>query len=550
MLNPLFAVRVMALGALLTTLPHISGAEIADDKKVWTTHVEVICGRPVLPRVVDETKQFTDVTEALGIHFSHRCDQIARGKKEDRQIMAGGIAVGDYDRDGWPDLYFSGGSAGQGALYRNLSGERFEELAAEAGVALPGVEAAGALFADYDGDGWLDLFVTGVNESPSTLLRNLGNGHFADVTTASGLAGLNNSFSATFADYDRDGDLDLYIGHWAPPQNSAQLWRNNGDKTFTDITQQVGLANSDMNDFSANFSDIDNDGWLDLLIAADFDTSQVYLNSRDGHFKNITTTDITDENGMGTAVGDYDNDGDMDWFVSSISTGGISGNRLYQNRGDGTFADVSEKAAVRHGGWGWGSCFADFNNDGYLDIFQVNGYGRPAMNYQGDNNLEASVLFISTGKRWFRGIRFIEQAELWGVADSRHGRGVACLDYDRDGDLDIIVANNNQPPLVYRNNGTENSHFLNVRLRGAPPNSEALAARIYVKTKGMQQMRELRAGSNYLSQDLAEAHFGLGDETVVEELRILWPSQQTTVINAVQANQFLVIDEPETGINP
>ena len=519
----------------------MASADIADDEKVWTTRVEVECGRPVPARIEDQGKQFTDVTEQMGIHFSHRCGEIARGKKEDRQIMAGGVAVGDYDRDGWPDFYFSGGSGGQGALYRSLQGERFEELAEKAGVALPGVEAAGAVFADYDGDGWLDLLVTGVNSSPSYLLRNLGNGRFADVTEASGLADMQHSFSASFADYDRDGDLDLYVAHWAPPQNRGQLWRNNGDKTFSDVTEQAGIAPNEMNDFAANFADIDNDGWLDLLIAADFDTTQVYRNNQDGSFSNITTDDITDENGMGTAVGDYDNDGDLDWFVSSIDSSGISGNRLYQNRGDGSFADVTEKAAVRYGGWGWGSCFADFNQDGYLDIFQVNGYGRPAVNYQGESSLQASVLFISSGKRWFRGITFVEQAEALGVADLAHGRGVACMDYDRDGDLDIIVANNNQPPNIYRNNGVKERRFLNIRLQGISPNPQAIGARIVVKADGKKQMRELRAGTNYLSQDLIEAHFGLGDAEIVDEIEIIWPSQHTTTLHDVPVDQFLLI---------
>lgn len=528
---------------LLVALPGGLSAEVEDDEKVWTTRSEVACGRPVPARIEDQGQQFTDVTAELGIDYSHGCGEIARGKKEDRQIMAGGVAVGDYDRDGWPDLYFSGGSGGQGALYRNQKGEHFEERTVQAGVALPGVEAAGAVFADYDGDGWLDLLVTGVNESPSSLLRNMGNGHFKDVTAESGLASLKHSFSASFADYDRDGDLDLYVAHWAPPQNSAQLWRNNGDKTFSDITQQAGLSDNGMNDFAANFADIDNDGWLDLLIAADFDTSQIYRNNQKGGFEEITTDDITDENGMGTAVGDYDNDGDLDWFVSSIDSGGISGNRLYQNRGDGTFADVTEKTAVRYGGWAWGSCFADFNQDGYLDIFQVNGYGRPALNYQGESNLQTSVLFMSRGEGWFRGISFVEQAALLGVDDQAHGRGVSCMDYDRDGDLDIIVANNNQPPTIYRNNGVEGMNFLNIRLKGRYANSQAVGARIIVKADGKQQMRELRIGSNYLSQDLVEAHFGLNDAKIVDELHIVWPSQQSTTLYDVQVNQFLQLEQ-------
>lgn len=502
--------------------------------------------------VLADPWQFTDVTQSAGFNYSHGYAISASGISLDRQIMVAGVAAGDYDNDGWVDLYVTRGTIGPNLLFRNRGDGTFEEVGAAAGVALTDKEGSGPVFADFDGDGWLDLFVGGINDTTQpTLLRNMQNGTFEDVTATSGIGLIINSFSGTFGDYDLDGDLDLYISHWtANTQEGAYLWQNNGDGSFIDVSASAGIPDELMADFSANFSDIDNDGWPDLLITADFGTSQVFHNNQDGTFSNITTDVISDENGMGSAIGDYDNDGDLDWFVSSIydpngppgvipgfpAGWNISGNRFYQNQGDGSFSDVTDETGVRFGYWGWGSCFADFNNDSYLDLFHVNGFSSIEMVTTQPFEEDASRLFISN-----KDGSFSERSIDLGLVDNDQGRGIVCFDYDRDGDVDIFIANNQQAPRLFRNDGGNNRNYLHIKVGGELKNSKAIGARIYVTVGGITQMRELRAGSNYMSQNPVEAYFGLGLAQVVDQVRVVWPSGEEITLEDVAVNQLIVI---------
>ena len=517
---------------------------------------------------------FTEVSKQAGFDYEHG---YIPGEKLGAKVMSGGVAAGDYDGDGWVDLYIVRGDIGPNLLFRNLGNGTFEEVGEKAGVALTRKAGSGPTFADYDGDGYLDLFLGGLEGTRPSLFRNRGDGSFENLTDESGIEIDHPTFSAAFGDYDRDGDLDLFLTHWGSRKKGSthHLWRNNGDGSFNDVSVEAGISQSFQGridrTFTPNFADIDSDGWPDLLIASDYGTSQVFINNRDGTFTNSTTPAISDENGMGAAVGDYDNDGDLDWFVSSVfdpvgkieGTWGFSGNRLYRNRGDGTFEDATDEAGVRDGLWGWGSCFADFNNDGFLDIFHVNGFIYSPVQEVGDseevpkiylptegiNSLskrlipqflnDPSRLFISSGDGGF-----VERAQELGIDDTGQGRGVVCFDYDRDGDLDIFVANFGESPRLYRNDGGNELNFLNIKLKGPPPNTEAVGARIFLSAGGKTQMREFRSGSNFVSQDPVEAHFGLGGSEVVERIRITWPDGKRKTLRNVAANQFLVIEYP------
>ena len=499
--------------------------------------------------------RFTNVTSQAGFNYSHGF--ALGGPRGEPQLISGGVAAGDYDNDGWVDLYVARGDIGPNLLFRNNGNGTFSEVGLSAGLALSGIISSGPTFADFSGDGFLDLFIGGVTPTNVSLFVNNGNGTFSDITAGASQTGVSssNTFSAAFGDYDLDNDLDLFMTHWNSGNvngSSEHLWRNNGDNTFTDVSTASGIAATYQGKldftFTPNFADINNDGHPDILIAGDFGTSQTFVNQTDGTFVNTTDTNvITDENGMGAAVADYDNDGDLDWFVSSIydpnmmaeANWGVSGNRLYRNKGDGTFDDVTVQAGEEHGFWGWGSCFADFDNDGNLDLFHVNGFGFAPGGQSFEYFEDPSRLFMSNGNG-----TFTEKALKLGLDDVGQGRGIVCFDYDRDGDVDLFITNNSQSPKLFRNDGGNTNNFLNVKLNGLPPNTEGVGARVTITLENKAQMRELHAGSNFVSQNPVLAHFGLGEAELINEVQIDWLDGETTVLQNVTPNQFLIVDHP------
>ncbi len=483
---------------------------------------------------------FTDVTAAAQITHTHGWT----APFGDEYVLCGGVASGDYDDDGWIDLFVVRGDVGPNLLYRNKGDGTFEDKAAFAEVD-DTMLGCGATFADYDGDGDLDLLVTGFDDEPSKFYSNDGDGTFTDVSANFPLTRKNN-LSASFADYDRDGDLDAFVTHWTLPKISHRtvdehLWRNDSG-TFVDVGQAAGITahplDSDTDKtFTPNFTDIDDDGWLDLLLVADFGDTQVFVNDGDGTFTNVTNPSvITDQNGMGSAICDYDFDGDMDWFVTSIfntSTGG-NGNRMYRNQ-DGLgnfFEDQTTATGTREGYWGWGASCQDFDNDGDVDIFHVNGYDNaPSQN-------DPARLFVSNGAAVFT-----EESAARNIDDTGRGLGVVSFDYDRDGDLDIFITNNQAAPKLYRNDGLS-QNYLTVKLDGLAPNTESIGSRVLATVGGTTMVRELRAGNNFISQDPAEAHFGLASATQVDTLEVRWFNGGSTTMTNVPANQVLTIVEP------
>ena len=510
------------------------------------------------PDALVDQLSFTDIAAEAGFDFHHEFLEQTSSTE-----VAAGVAAGDFDNDGWIDLYVAQGDTFVNYLFRNDSQDgdySFASVAVVSGVAMS-VEhkAAGPAFADYDGDGDEDLFVGGVEYSPFKVFRNEGDGTFEDVSNASGLSAIQreNSISMAFGDYDGDEDLDLFVAHWTftaneRPGGYQHLWRNNGDGTFTDVSEEtlvgpaVVVPDGDFT-FTPNFTDFDNDGDADLLVVSDNATTQVLVNNGDQGGGLVTfsvATDenvITDEAGMGASVADFDNDGDLDWFVSSIyevNSRFRTGNRLYENLGNGIFADSTDAAGVRDGYWGWASCAADFNNDGLLDIFHVNGIAMSAAAIFLD---DPSRLFIANGDG-----SFTEYSEALGLIDDKQGRGVVCFDGDQDGDIDIFIANNNDRPSLYRNDGGNKLAYLNVRLVGNAPNTAAIGARVFVSSDGVTQMREISSGNNYVSQNPAEQHFGLNQAGTADSIRVRWPDGTETVRNGIATNQRIRVTYPDT----
>jgi len=519
--------------------------------------------RPTAPPVnpPPPAAAFSDVIDQAGISRAFVISSVnPDGSMSMPDRMGGGLAAADVDADGDIDLYLVAGDGVPNQLYRNDGDNRFTEIAAAVGLDMVH-KGSGPAFGDIDGDGDLDLFVGAVRGDGYHLMRQDA-GVFVDVTVASGIAlSAANTFSASFSDFDMDGDLDLALAHWSNPNaaDTETLWENNGDGTFFSASIPSGIAGSlhtpalnappgSLQDYSfaPTFTDLDNDADPDLVIAADFQTSQVYRNNGDGTFDLITDRDVfQDDSGMGSAVGDYDNDGDMDWFVTAIyddpsPTEPYRGNHLYRNNGDGSFENVSAAAGIANGGWGWGACMEDFDNDGDLDIFHVNGFDAGFVDEK----------FLNDQVRYFESQgdgTFVERASELGLSSTGQGRGLACFDSDRDGDVDIFISNNDHGTNAdnfYINNLDNGNRFLGVALDGCSMNTACVGSRIELSSDSRTQVREIRLGNNYVSQNPPEAHFGAGTAAAVD-ITVRWPDGATADYPDVATNQLIRITKPE-----
>lgn len=519
--------------------------------------------------------EFTNVTQTSGVDYLQydlRPPFLTLGQP----YMSGGAASGDYDGDGWVDLYVTR-LDNPDILFRNKGDGTFEDVTVSAGLTLD-LPSNGAAWGDVDNDGDLDLYVTTIQHNRFYLYIN-DNGQFSEEAVVRGAqvpsTSTHNGFSVTLGDYNRDGWLDIHTTEWGfvrrAGTNHARLLKNEGAAapgTFTDVTLAAGVDVENAStqftgynavfSFASRFSDLDDDGWPDLVIVGDFGSSQLFWNNHDGTFTDGTTAAGvgTDENGMGSAIGDYDGDGRLDWFVTSIydenatcdngrCNWGYTGNRLFRNEGDRVFSDQTDTAGVRDGQWGWGTAFFDYDNDGDQDLVMTNGTDLP-------HNRSETELYATDTMRFWRnddGV-FKEISTSVGVDDTGSGKGLLTFDYDKDGDLDIFVVNNAGHPVLYRNEGGNDNDWLRVDPVGRTSNRDGLGAVITVTpTRGGPSMkREMNAGSHYLGQSEFTAHFGLGErEEPIDILTIRWPSGETQELLNIAPNQTLLVTESVAG---
>ena len=508
-------------------------------------------------------------------------DNIARETEEERsgtlcdaERMTGGAAAGDFDGDGATDLLVTR-LDGHDLLFRNRGDGTFEEVSAQAGLERWDLQTNGAAWGDVDNDGDLDLFVTTVGDTRHYLFINDG-GVFTEQGLERGTAVETGDrrigFSASFGDYDLDGFLDLHVTEWRPSQlvgeavAGVRLLRNLGAESpgfFEDVTEAAGVlmegvvsqTQAQLTEgtfaFGSTFVDLDGDGWPDLAVASDFGTSRLFWNNRDGTFSDGTLAAQvgTAQNAMGTTFGDYDADGDLDWFVTSVfslqrgSPGGDEegtkdGNRLFRNDGGRRFSDATDEADVRDGSWGWGAAFFDADNDGDLDLTMTNGmlmmpgYGADAMRYWENDG---------------RG-RFRSMSTAAGLDDIEDGKGLLVFDADNDGDLDVFVVNNASEPRFYRNETRGAGRWLRLSLEGTISNRQGLGARVSVFASGLpEQIREMGVSSHFLGQSEDALHFGL-DQASSVDIVIRWPaSGLVTTLNDIPANSWIHVTEGEAG---
>ncbi|HKV43030.1 MAG TPA: CRTAC1 family protein [Blastocatellia bacterium] len=548
----------------------------------WTTLVLgvslmglVQAGAPVKTSTETGGVRFVDIAKQAGITFKH----VASPEKQYIvESMSGGVALFDYDNDGYLDIFFVNSLTVEmrknhqhtrSALYHNNGDGTFTDVTDKAGLADVGW-GMGVCVGDYNNDGYDDLFVTGVGQNH--LFRNNGNGTFTDVTKQAGVGASKWSTGAAFVDYDNDGRLDLFVsgyidfdfdhlpefgkGHDCSykgvpvqcgprglPGAGDMLYHNNGDGTFTDVSVNAGV--SDPNGYyglGVIASDFDQDGWVDIYVANDSTPCFLYHNNGNGTFKEIgmisgaaLSQDGAETGAMGVTVADYDHDGKFDLFKTNFAD---EYNTLYHNDGNNFFSDVTFKANA--GGVsvysGWGTKFFDYDNDGWADLFVANGHVYP----QTEVYRQPRLLYRNNSDGTFS-----EISARFGPAltEPRVSRGAAFGDIDNDGDVDVVVTDLDDYPQVLRNDGGNANNSVLIKTVGVKSNRDGIGARVKVVSGDLSQIDEVRSGGSYLSQNDLRLHFGLGKRTKIDLIEVHWPSGAVDKIAGAGVNRILTVRE-------
>jgi enediyne biosynthesis protein E4 len=528
--------------------------------------------------------QFVDIAKQAGVAFHH-----TNGASPDKHLvetMGSGGLFFDYDGDGWIDIFLvDGGSIADARvarqarhrLFHNRGDGRFDDVTERSGIqhgpsdAGRSVYGMGACAGDYDGDGDPDLYIT--NYGPNALYRNRGDGTFVDVTGGAHVGDPRWSAGCAFADLDRDGDLDLWVVNYvdADPAHSpycgdakaglrfychplkyeplpSTVYRNDGG-VFTDVSAASGVGALKSNGLGVVISDYDGDGSPDVFVANDTMPNFLFHNAGNMRFVEMglqtgiaVAADGRTRAGMGIDTGDYDNDGRLDLAITNLD---FEMHTLRRGLERGLFADATGESGIGFPTLpfvGFGVAFLDFDNDAQLDLAIANGHildnaprYRPGSTYE-----QRKLLFRNTAGR-----RFVEVGRTIGSAFAapKVGRGLAAGDIDNDGDLDLLVTNNGQDAELLRNDGGNRHHALIVQLRGMAPNRDAVGARVTVTSAGRRQIRDVKAGSSYLSQNDLRAHVGLGEAVAVDRIDVQWPSGATEDVTNVAADQIITIEQ-------
>jgi hypothetical protein len=562
------------------------------------TLAEAQSGHPVAPPPPPGAKsskcsgrpipQLEDITSTTGITFKHTSDP---AKKYIVESMSGGVILLDYDRDGWPDIYFTNaptvemavkGTNSLGVLYHNNHDGTFTDVTAKSGLSTRCFAMGGAI-GDYNNDGWPDLYVTCLGGN--ILYRNNGDGTFTDVTAKAGVADGRWSTGASFGDYDGDGFVDLMVANYVdfhlddlPGFGSApfckyrgidvqcgprglrgagdSLFHNNGDGTFTEVSKAAGV--NDPNGYyglGVIWADFNNTGRPDIYVANDSTPKFLYKNEGNGKFKDIglesgtaVSDDGSEQASMGIAIGDYNHTGRPSIYVTNFSD---ENDLLYRNEGDWNFKEVSYAAGVALPSlpWvKWGTAFVDLDNDGWLDLIAVSGHVYPQVDSlpSGGGYREPKLLHLNQ-----KDGTFCDASDMAGKAlQERHvSRGLAVGDLFNDGNEDVVVGDIDGGPMILRNHGIPGRHWVSFELNGSKSNRLALNARITIVAGGMTQTDEVHSGGSYLSQNDLRIHFGLANATKIEKVEIHWPSGHTEVLTNLAVDQHYAVIEG-SGVVP